>query len=425
MKKVCIPIIMIFLLLTLVSAIEFDMKESFDQEELLIARLSGDFIEPPLKQNIEFYRGHVRIAIDPFIAKIGSDYYIYAPLSGKTAANYSIVIEEISYRKARETIEEDLVKNFTITDDLIDFIVDKGFVDTKNDFYIELENLLDEDLDVKMNITTISGSEQGLNYEDDTDYTFTINPGSEKINFETDIKEPSIKLMQFNSDETSYVLAVSLYVDEQEATKFFSFKIEPSEIDLTTNITAQLTRLIYIYNTGTGTLTDVELELSDSLKPYITISDDSFGQILPEKNAHLNLSISSPGEDGKSISGELFVETEQNLADSIRIVIEAKRGYVPSDEELAPQLQTDEKCENTGGEICSEDEECDGTEFYALDNKCCAGKCVPLPGKSPILKILGWSLLVVIVLVGIWFFLKKYKKVKKPVDLLKVAQRKK
>ncbi len=430
MKKILIiPIILTLLLTTLVSAINFEMKDTFDQEEILTAKLSGDFIDPPLQQNIYFYRGHVRIAISPSIAKINDDYYLFAPLSGKTAGNYSVVIEDVSYKKASKTIEEDLIKNFTITENIVDFILDKGFVDTKSDFYIELENLLDEDLNLIMNITTVSGSEEGItSYAEDSDHELIINPGSEKIDFKVDIKEPTTKLIQFTSENTSYIIPVSLFIDEQsEASKLFSFKIEPPELDLTMNITSQLKKLIYIYNTGTGTLTDIKLRLSDSLKPYVTISEYTFGQIRPENNAHLNMTLLSSGTDGKVISGELFVETEQGLADSMKIVVETKKGYVPSPEELAPQLSTDETCEGVGGKICDKDtEECTSQEFPARNGICCSGgACKTLPGKSPLGKILGWSLLVIIILVGVWFFLKKYKKVKKPIDLLKIAQGKK
>ena len=171
MKKIVLFFIVILLLTALVSAINFEMKDTFDREEVLTARLSGDFVDPPLKQNIFFYRGHVRIAIDPSIARIGNDYYLFAPLSGKTQGNYSIVIKEISYTKGSQTIEEDLIKNFTITENLTNFLIDKGFVDTKDDFYIELENLLDEDLEITMNITTISGSEEAItSHEEDTEY---------------------------------------------------------------------------------------------------------------------------------------------------------------------------------------------------------------------------------------------------------------
>ena len=127
MKKNLIVSIFVFLfLISFISAINFQMKDTFNQEEVLTAKISGDFIKPPLQGNIFLYRGHVRIGIEAYLTKIGDDYYIYAPLSGKTLGNYSLVIENVEYKKASKTIKEDLVKNFSINENLTDFKINKG-----------------------------------------------------------------------------------------------------------------------------------------------------------------------------------------------------------------------------------------------------------------------------------------------------------
>lgn len=427
-KEFAIIIFLTFLIIPLASAINFDMKDTFHEEEVLIARLSGDFINPPLKENINFYRGHVVTGIDYSITKIGEDYYLFAPLSGRAPNNYSIVIEEVSYKKGSKTIEEDLVKNFTIIGGLVDFIIDKGFLNTKNNFYIELENLLDEDLEVTMNITPISGSDQGIiNYEEESNYDFTLTPGSERIDFEIDVRDPTIKLIQFTSSNTSYEIPVSLYRDElAEASKIYSLRIDPSELDLTMNLSSQRNKLISIYNTGTGTLEDIKITLSDSLKPYVTISNTVFGQIIPGNNARLNMTILASATDGKVISGDLTIETSNGLSDSIEIRVESKEGYVASAEELATDLRTDDTCSSLpGGVVCTEEEECAGEKVSAKDAPCCIGTCNPKSKPSSFGKIIGWVLLIVIILAGVWFFFKKYKKVKTPVDLLKIAKGKK
>jgi preprotein translocase subunit YajC len=279
-----------------------------------------------------------------------------------------------------------------------------------------------------MNITTISGSLGGISsYDEDTDYELALNPGTERIDFEIDAIEPSEKLISFSSENTSYEFPISIFVDEQsEQGKLYSFKIEPSELDITMNITAERKKLVYIYNTGTGTLTDIELRLSDSLKPYVRISEDKFGRILTNDNAHINMTILSSGEDGKTISGDLIVETEQGLSNSMRVIVTTEKGYIPSEEELAPELATDETCSDTGGRICSETEECNSKTFPAKDGICCpGGDCKTKPGESSLGKVFGWLILVVIIVGGVWFFFKKYRKVKKPVDLLEVAKGKK
>jgi hypothetical protein len=424
-RKLIASLFFILLTISFISAIEFDMKEEFSQEETLIAKLSGNFIDPPLKENIFFYRGHVKISMDVNIARLGKDYYLYAPLYGKTENNYSIVIEDVSYKKASSIISEDLVKNFTITNKTADFTIDNGFVVTKYDFSIKLENLKDEDLDIEFEITTLSGKEGGIaGYSEDTTHDISINSGEEIINFKIDLKEgKTIKLIEFKSENLTYSIPVSIFVDDfSEQTKLFAFNIEPEELVLEIPTTGDpIQRLIYIYNTGTGTLTNLKLRISESLKPYVTISENSFGKVLPESNANLNLSITPAGE--KTIAGELFVETGQSLANVMRIAITFKEG---ASREMIPELTTDDNCADLGNNICSKEETCSNTKeiVYANDGVCCIGTC---RGKasSSVGKIIGYLLILIIIAAVAWFFLRKYNKVKKPIDLLKIAKGKK
>ena len=113
-EKLIIIIFFIFLIIPFVSPASIQMKQNFKQEETLMANVSGIFINPPSRENILFYKGHTRIAIDAYLGKINETYYIYAPLSGKSPGNYSIKITGISYKKASKTISNDLIKNFTI-----------------------------------------------------------------------------------------------------------------------------------------------------------------------------------------------------------------------------------------------------------------------------------------------------------------------
>lgn len=413
------------LTISFISAIEFDMKEEFNQGETLMAKLSGDFINPPIKQNIFFYRGHVKTAIDANIARIGEDYYIYAQLFGKTENNYSIVIEDISYKKAGQTIEEDLTKNFTITNKTADFIIKPGFVTTKNDFSITLENLKDEDLQVDFEITTISGDEGGIaGYDEDTAHEILIDSGEETIDFKIDLKEgKTIKLIEFTSGDLSYSVPVSIFVDDfSEQTKTFSFEIQPEEINLEIPTTGEaIERLIYIYNTGTGTITNLRLNLQGQLEPYVILSEDKFGKVLPGSNANLNLMITPSSE--KTIRGELVIETDQSLTNKIDITIIFKKGA--SLENLKSEVTTEDNCADLGHEVCSEDQTCSNIEetVYANDGICCIGTCRAKASGS-LGKIIGFILIIVVVVAG-GIFLRNYKNVKNPIDLLKIAKGKK
>ena len=424
-RKVIASLFLALLTISFISAIEFDMKEEFRQSETLLAKLSGDFINPPIKQNIFFYRGHVKTAVDAQIARIGEDYYIYAQLAGKAENNYSIVIEGISYKKAGQTIEEDLTKNFSITGEIVDFTVNPGFISTKDDFSITLENLKDEDLEVSFEISTLSGNDGGIaGYGEGTSHEVLIDSGEETIDFKIDLKEQStIKLIEFSSGDFSYSIPVHIFVDDfSEQTKTFSFEIKPDKIDLEIPTTGdQIERLIYIYNTGTGSVTNLRLDLVGQLKPYVALSEDNFGRVLPGSNANLNLLITPSSE--KTITGELVIESEQSLTNKIPISITFKKDA--STEDLMSEVTTDDNCADLGHEICSSDQTCSNTEetVYANDGICCIGTCGAKASGSWG-TIIGFILLIIVVAAA-WIFFKNYKSVKTPVNLLKIAKGKK
>jgi len=96
--------ILLLLLLPLISAVEFDMKSDFSQGETLQAKISGNFLKSITKEDIKFFRDHVRTSINPSLEKIDDDFYIYAQLSGKNPNNYSIVIENAQYYESQQIV---------------------------------------------------------------------------------------------------------------------------------------------------------------------------------------------------------------------------------------------------------------------------------------------------------------------------------
>ena len=102
------------LVLPAISSVSIDMKSDFSQGETLIAKISGYFLEPILRENVLFYRGHVRIPMEYDITRIDEDYYLYANLAGKTSNNYSLIIRNVRHMEFTEVTEEDIIKNFSI-----------------------------------------------------------------------------------------------------------------------------------------------------------------------------------------------------------------------------------------------------------------------------------------------------------------------
>lgn len=421
-KRLFVILAFLLLVLPLVSAVEFEMPSKFKQGETLIAKVSGQFTQTPLKQNIEFLRGHTRIAMNHEVAKIGESFYIVAPLTGKGPNNYSIVIEDVEYRHEGKTVDDPLIRNFTIEGEFADFSINKGFISANDDFSITVENLKDNSISIALEITTISGNEEGLrDYEDGEVYDIAVLPGQKTLDFKLGSEvRSSIKELTLKSANTNYTIPVSIFIDEVATEdKIYDFDIAPPKLEIKLPTGGNITKLVYIYNTGTGRLSDVEITLDESLKPYMQITEDKFGQILPENNANFELIVVAGKE--QTLGGDIFVRTAEGVSDLIRVSLEIEEGYeLPAEE--TQDLSTTENCEEIKGQVCTDEEECDGDYIFAKNQFCCIGKCVS-PTASSFGGLIGWIIIIVIIVAAAWFFLTKYKKKPKPINLLQVASR--
>src|SRR3990172_11874056 len=142
-----------------ISAIQIEMNEEFSQDETLMAKITGNFVDALTSNNIFFYREHVRVPTQFSLEKVESDYYLYALLSNKNAGNYSIQIQNLRYKIGTQVKDDDVIKNFTITEEIADFYVVPGFVRTEDDFSLELTNLRDGSLEVEITFGNYSSGD--------------------------------------------------------------------------------------------------------------------------------------------------------------------------------------------------------------------------------------------------------------------------
>src|SRR3972149_2841380 len=140
----------LIILIQNISAVQIEMKDTYSQDETLIATITGNFVDALSSSNLFFYRDHVRVPTQFTLSKIESDYYLYALLSGKNAGNYSLQIQGVRYKVGIETKDDDVIKNFTIAENTADFYVVPGFVRTSSDFSLELTNLMDSSLEIRV-----------------------------------------------------------------------------------------------------------------------------------------------------------------------------------------------------------------------------------------------------------------------------------
>ena len=326
-------LILLLLMLPLITAVEVNMKNEFAQGETLMAKISGNFLEQVEKENVLFYREHVRIPLDYDISKINNEYYIYAQLGNKGPNNYSLRIENVRYMQGANIVDEDIIKNFTITEDVADFKVNPGFLITDEAFTIEVQNLRDFkiEIDINENETTTGKSF----------FESLFGLGS----FEGDIElfSGEIKDLEFDlGNETSF--------------SFIELKTE--------NITYEIPVYLFV--------------------------------------------------------SQIIKTEEQNESEEET----SEESETPGEEEEEIKIASTKTCVEMEGVVCQENEKCNGTTEYAKDAVCCMGNCEIIK-KSNTGKIIGWSMIVIIIAATFWFFKTKYRRAKKEINLLNIAKGKK
>ncbi len=434
MKKGAI-ILTLLLLLPVISAIQVDMKDEFKQGETLIAKISGNFLEPILKENIYFYRGYQAVPFPLELLRIEQDYFIYTSTLGKSPGNYSLVIKDSEYYIAGGQIsDQDIAINFSILEDYADFSATPGVLVVNGSFSLEIQNLKDEQLTIYIDKNATQEQEEeggffsflfGDKDEALTGQTFTLKVGEIKqitLEFEK-VSEPTLKTIQLSSENLTTIVFVYVLPVEEPETKRINF--EQSFFNVSMSINSNISEILYLMNLGETTFENITLNISESLQEYISIEPEFFKELKGNETKRINLSISSKNKT-ETIEGIITAKTSDDFYAYVEIIINVLEEYVPEDnvsiEEPPPITKT---CEEHGGIICNRTQECEGDIREAQNtDSCCLGECVEKK-KSPAGKIIGWVIIIGLVGLFVWFYFKKFKKTRKKVDLLKVAEGKK
>ncbi len=440
MKK--FVIFAVLFLLPLISAVGIDMNNDFNQRETLTAKFSGNFLEGVSKENVVFYRGHVKIPIDFEIMNIENDYYIYA-LNDKSPGNYSLSLENLKYYKQGEIIEDAISKNFTINEPFADFSINPGFIMTTNNFELTIQNFqdteitinIDKEINIDEEIIQNESEEQGfldglfgnlflsitgkttLNLEEET--SITLSPNEIKtITFEIDnIPEPTLKKISFYSENTFYEFLVYIPSPVDKNKYSINLNFEPSElkVSLYPNITQE--EIVTLKNIGDKLLENITFEISNDLEPYVNISKNEIYNLDVNQSVEITL-LFTPVNIKQIIEGELTAKISGETEDLV-IIFEM---FGNESDLIIPS--TSKTCEELNGTIFEEPQECLGEERFAKDGNCCIGE-IEIPKKDDTGLIIGWAIIMTIIIALVWFFKFKYKKSKGEIDLFKIAKGKK
>lgn len=383
-----------------VFALQVEMDKSFDKGEILFAKISGNFVKPILQKNIFLYREHVRTPFEPYITKINENYYIYAIIPEKPFGNYSLVIENAEYYTGTQTSDKNIEKEFFLTNKTADFSVDKGFVLAEQTFYIKVQNL--KSYPIIININTKSDSLGNLKpILENSNSSISLSSGEIKkiyfkpINFE---KFENAEIALYSSNNTSYNIPVQIIesVASSKIEKTLNFDSSDLNLSISTNSTNR-SKIIYLKNTGEQEINNISLEVSNSLKNYITLGIDYLDK-LEEKSTLKTKIYVSPGNKSKKIEGYIRasnLEIEEYLLINLNII----KNYSPKNESIWDDNKTIKENIET-----IKNSEKNSSDFSFG-------------------KIIGWSILIAVGVFLAWFFIKKYKRTKKNNDLVKKGEK--
>ncbi len=421
MKNFLLIFLLILLSFSLVSAVEFNINENYRSGETIITRVSGNFLTPPTKDSVFFYEDHVRIPVDYGIAKVNEDYYIYASLEGKAQGNYSMAIENVQYMSGSQVKDNDLIRNFTITNETAAFSLKPGVIATAADFYLEVQNLLDQETTISVNTDTNTTSTDSreiiISSSQSKQASVALRSGEvKKIYFELGDGQVTFQTVELKTANLTYKVPVYIYsastVEKEE-----SFRLEPSTVIASVPTNTPTKKTIYLYNTGNTEIKNITLSLSDSISAFVNLSNYTIKTLAPDSNFPINLFFLSPGE--LEVSGNLKANMGTVIAYS-QISLKFLSNYIPPNETAE---STSKNCtELKGTPYNSETENCGGETKYAADKLCCMGKVTKKETTSSNTgRVIGIILLVLVAVGLVWFYFKRYRRARKPIDLLKIA----
>lgn len=439
MKRALAILILTLIFFPLLSAVQIDLNSEFRQGEILTAKISGNFLEPVLKENIYFYREYVQVPFEFELLKIETDYYIYTSTIGKIPGNYSLVIKDSEYYIAGgKTTDDDIIRNFSINEEQADFSALPGVVVTDSTFLLEIQNLKEEQIKVYIDKNAFAKEEKEQGFfaslfgskenEISHEKEITLKAGEIKqveLEFEN-VSSPVMKNVRLSTDNfTTNIFIYVLSGHDKENSQKKSIKFEIDFFNVTMATSSNAIRILYLINNGNTTFENVTLTVSDSLKDYILAEPAFIDELKANETEKIILNISSKNKS-EIINGSINAKTLDNISDNADIYLNILKDFVPEKNQTNPEEApaSSKTCAKNKGIICQKNQTCTTEPIISKDGSCCLSECKEKK-KSSTGKIIGWTVIILLIILYIWFYFRKYKKTNKKVDLLKIAEGKK
>jgi hypothetical protein len=385
-------LILIILIIPNVLAISTDLKQTYQPQETIIIKLTGNIRSPISNQDIELRRNHILVPFEYNIKKISGDYYLWG-ISPLNKNNYTLHINDVQTTFAGSPITEDFKQNFTVQGDLSLYSLKPGF------FIKSIGEPLD------FTITLNSDQDQEIESDFPFQQIFNLSPGVNQISLQTINSSPGFRTIQFGI----FSIPVLLIDNSNPPPQSSMLSFFPTIIQSKILIGESQIYPIRILNEDSTSATNIQLNFNTNI---FEITPSTIPEIQPNSSFEFNVTLKTQDQD----VFEIISFSHNNNLTEIQLNITYTQNL---NETGTPYLenvtQSGYFCSELSGDFCKADETCTTELISAKDGQCCTGKCQATDSKTSSLAWIGWILGIVVLIILIWVFI-KYKKSKSNID---------
>ncbi len=397
-KELVCSVVILLILISLSTAVEITFsKDSYQPQELLQAEIIGNFISLNA-DNINIYKNEKAHA-EPVVkglTKYNNVYYFYALVPAQEG-NYSLRIENAEY------FERGVIKNnpldFNITllyKNTSDISVNPGFIipeQDKKDFSIKVKSLYKNPMIKAVFEATGETKEISLLESEEQALTFSLpelSPGKSQLTI-NNYKIPVFLLKKGTTTQISQI-------------EFIPYEIKDS---FNQNYAVQ----IIIKNTGVKNLTNIQL--TTSLPTTFSPETIAVLEVNAIKIVNLTFAIEKINQN---ISGNVEARAG-NETFFLPVFLTYNKTTIVNDT-LPIQKPSSFACSQIGN-LCLENQRCNGESVESLDGPCCIGDCIE-EETSSYSNIVGIILVILLILIVLYagYKIVKRRKLKNADELL-------
>ncbi len=384
------------------SALNITLNDNYKQGQTIIAELKGNIITPISQDDIAFYEGRKLIPMIYDIEKLDDKYFLYAVLPVEER-NYTLKIKGIHFFEQGREKKEDLLRNFSVSDEVADFSVSPGFITAGKDFSINVKNLND-DLDISAEF----GKEKS---------TVSVGAGRTKdIKFSIrSIQISGLYYLKVSSKGTAYNIPVMALKNDSETSTSGQtpdnapFRLGPNELSLEIIRGSSTSVNLTLENLMEQEIKEIHLSYSDDLAGIIEIQPQLISNLSQLSIKNIQLFITSPNRID-DFEGSITAFSE-NYSDSTKVfisVVDELNSSKPSANNISSSNLN--SCVSLRGVICFSDEACEGNSTNSIEGACCLGQCVvkSSAGGGSTGKIIIFVIVIIVVII-LFVLYKKYR----------------